>query len=283
VSAARRASSAQRLAAMPRLEKASATLAAVARSLLDVLNAAEDGRLDVAAAWEAVERVASRERVRAAVAVVEDLVPDDDADEAAMRQTLAGKYGVVRPFLELLAQALPLDVTPAGADLLREVRRLPELARRRAKQKPLHPDEITEVAVSAAWRRAVYHNRSLPEGAVDRDAYVLCVLEQLHRALRRRDIFAVPSHRWADPRAHLLDGAEWLAVRDEVTAGLGLTDPVDRHLADLTATLDVAWRLLADRLEEAGPDASVRPQPAGADGRAKLSVRGWKLSANRRR
>jgi hypothetical protein len=44
-------------------------------------------------------------------------------------------------------------------------------------------------------------------GRADRDAYVLCILEQLHRALRRRDIFARPSVRWADPRAQLLDGS----------------------------------------------------------------------------
>ena len=31
--------------------------------------------------------------------------------------------------------------------------------------------------------------------------YVLCVLEQLHGALHRRDMFAVQSGRWADPRA----------------------------------------------------------------------------------
>jgi len=35
---------------------------------------------------------------------------------------------------------------------------------------------------------------------VDRDAYVVCLLEQLFRALKRRDIFASPSHRWSDPR-----------------------------------------------------------------------------------
>ena len=41
---------------------------------------------------------------------------------------------------------------------------------------------------------------------MDRDAYVVCVLEQLFRALNRRDVFASPSNRWADPRARLLDG-----------------------------------------------------------------------------
>ncbi len=60
------------------------------------------------------------------------------------------------------------------------------------------------------------------DAEVSRDAYVVCVLEQLHRALRVRDVYAVPSLRWSDPRARLLDGPGWVAVREDVLAGLGL-------------------------------------------------------------
>lgn len=35
---------------------------------------------------------------------------------------------------------------------------------------------------------------------------------QLHRALRRRDIFVGPSVRWEDPRAQLLGGNSWDGV-----------------------------------------------------------------------
>lgn len=116
ISAARRASAAERLAAMPRLERASATLAGAARALLDVLAAAGtgrdgDGRLDVGAAWAAVEQVAPREQVLGAVAVVQELVGSDltaSSAEAAMRESLASRYGVVCPFLELLAEVLIL-------------------------------------------------------------------------------------------------------------------------------------------------------------------------------
>lgn len=59
---------------------------------------------------------------------------------------------------------------------------------------------------------AGYANPDLPAGSVDRDAYVLCVLEQLHKALRVRDVFAVPSYRWGDPRAQLLTGEAWDGV-----------------------------------------------------------------------
>jgi TnpA family transposase len=270
ISTARRASAAERLAVMPRLERASVTLAGAARALLEAL---DDGGawLDVAAAWSAVERVAPRQEVLGAVAVVEELVPDDDAEDAAMREALTARYGVVRPFLELLAQALPLRAAPAGEKLLAEVRRLSELARRRVKARHLRHDEITASLVPAAWQRAVYRNHELPGDAADRDAYVLCILEQLHRALRRRDIFAVPSMRWADPRAQLLDGAGWYGVREEVLTGLGLTGPADQHLAGLARELDAAWRLLAARMAETGADAPVRLVPE-ADGRIRLAV-----------
>jgi hypothetical protein len=51
---------------------------------------------------------------------------------------------------------------------------------------------------------------------VDRDAYVVCVLEGLHRALGRRDVFARPSQRWSDPRAQLLARQRWETMREDV-------------------------------------------------------------------
>ena len=84
----------------------------------------------------------------------------------------------------------------------------------------------------------MYANPDLPQGAVDRDAYVVCVLEQLHRALNNRDVFASPSHRWSNPRARLLDGPDWDAVEEDVLAGLCLDMPVEEHLAELVRGLD---------------------------------------------
>src|SRR5205814_6038958 len=108
---------------------------------------------------------------------------------------------------------------------------LPTLLRRQVSRKPLAAADLNMALVPPMWRRAVLDNPAL-NGAADRDAYVMCLLTQLHAALRRRDVFAEPSLRWADPRARLLDGPEWAAVRDEVLAGLGLTDLVQQHLAE---------------------------------------------------
>ena len=220
----------------------------------------------------ALEVVAPRTVLVEAIGLVEELVPDDDGSaDAAMRSALAGRYNTVRPFLTLLGESSALRAAPGGERVLRAVRQLPELARRRVGQKPLAPNEIDTEVVTPAWRRAVYTSPDLPSGVVDRDAYVVCVLEQLHRALGRRDVFAQPSQRWADPRAQLLSGAEWAAVREDALAGLSLTDPAPVHLARQVIALDAAWRLTAARLGEAGDNARVRVDTV-ADGRARLRV-----------
>lgn len=79
-------------------------------------------------------------------------------------------------------RALEEEVTPRAE----AVRRLPALARRKVKAKPLLPREVDPKLVPSAWKKAVFSNPHLPPCAVDRDAYVVCVLEQLYRALGRR-------------------------------------------------------------------------------------------------
>jgi len=85
-------------------------------------------------------------------------------------------------------------------------------------------------------------------------------------------LFASPSNRWSDPRARLLDGPRWEAVREDVLAGLSPQDPVEEHLTALVKALDAAWRQMADRLAEACDAAKVEIVIPEGGGRAKLSV-----------
>jgi DNA invertase Pin-like site-specific DNA recombinase len=170
--------------------------------------------------------------------MVEKLVPEDvGSAETALRKALAGRYNTVRPFLTLLGESPALAAAQGGKRILAAVRKLPALAARKPSRRPLLPRDIDGDLVPRAWRPAVFANSALPEGRVDRDAYVVCVLELLHRALTRRDVFAAPSNRWSDPRARLLDGPRWDAVRDDVLAGLSLDMPVTEHLRELTQGL----------------------------------------------
>ena len=273
INPARAASNTERLASLPRLERASRTLALAHRALLAALDGADaEGRLDVGGVWAALEKIAPRAQLVAAAALVEELVPEADGTvEAAMRVLLAERYRTVRPFLALLSGASMLRAAAGGGRVLAAVRSLPELAVRRLKAKPLLPADVDASVVPPMWARAVYRNPALPDGVVDRDAYVLCVLEQLHRALRVRDVYATPSQRWGDPRAQLLDGPAWDAVRPQILDGLALSAPVRAHLRDLVAVLDAAWRQMNDRLVQAGDRARARVVP-GDDGRMRLTV-----------
>jgi hypothetical protein len=185
----------ERLSTLPQLEKASRTLARAAKVLFEELELVEEQEadLDGAALWAAVEEVAPRAAVMTAAATVVSLVPEDEnSAEIAMRAALANRYATVRPFLSLLGESKALDAASAGKRVLAGVRGLPALTRRKVGVKPLLPREVDDKLVPPAWRKAVYANPDLPQGAVDRDAYVVCVLEQLHRALNNRDVFASP-------------------------------------------------------------------------------------------
>lgn len=187
--------------------------------------------LDVSSLWRAVETVATRETLAKALHQVKQLVPDGDGGaEAETRDVLARRYNTVRPFLSLLGESRALGAAARGNRVLAAVKKLPTLSKRKVRQKPLLPSEIDDGLVPPSWRHAVYANPDLPTGAVDRNAYVVCVLEQLYRALSRRDIFASPSQRWSDLRARLLDGKRWDAVGDDVLAGLSLVEPVEQRV-----------------------------------------------------
>ncbi|MFI5809075.1 Tn3 family transposase [Streptomyces sp. NPDC051561] len=274
ISAAKRSTDKERLSTLPQLEKASRLVARAAAVFIEELELIEQTGcdVDVAALWAALEEVAPRAALSSAASVVVSLVPEDDnTAQTALRSALALRYNTVKPFLSLLGESKALDAAPAGRRILTGVQRLPALSRRKVSEKPLLPREVDEKLVPAHWRKAVYANADLPQGAVDRDAYVVCVLEQLFGALRRRDVFASPSHRWSDPRARLLAGKGWDAVREDVLAGLSLDEDAERHLRELVDVLDATWKQMAERLEEAGPDAKISIE-VQAGGRAKLNV-----------
>jgi TnpA family transposase len=261
---AARASPRERLRSLPRLTAASATLAAVVQVVLEVTATSETtasaewdifdetnvAAVSLAQMWTRIEQVAPRHQVRAALETVVALAPPaaEDAD-AAWRAELIKRFATVRPFLPLLLDAITFGAV-AGADrVLAAARRLPALLRR----KKVFAAEIATDLVTGSWKQLVYHRpedaRGEP-GVIDHRAYAFCVLEHLHRDVRRRDPFVYGSDRCGDPRARLLDGDGWARVRPDVVTALGLAERPDAHLAELAGALDAAYRDVAAQLPE---------------------------------
>ncbi len=244
--------------ALARFAAASTTLAAVVQLLLDAT--AVDDDLSLAQAWAALERAVPRSEVAAALAAVMELAgaaassPPDEDGEAARRAELVKRYGTVRPFLPRLPEVVRFGAVAGGRAVLEAVRQLPGLLGR----KLVGAEAIADGLVTGSWRRLVFPGSSPSDprraavagaaGLVDRRAYAVCVLEHLHRALRRRDVFAVESDRWGDPRARLLDGAAWARAKPEALAALRLPERPEAHLDALAQSLDAAYRDVAARL-----------------------------------
>jgi len=220
-----------------------AALDVAARQLRDavtvLLDPPDSGTGGLSAVWSVLEeRGISRDQLTDAVHAVGELSrePESWAEE------LLSRYSHVRRFMPALLDGLHLGATAGGQPVLIALDALRDLEGRRR----VHAEEVPLELATGVWRRLV----TGADGLLDRRAYTFCVLERLREALRRRDVFAPASSRWADPRARLLTGHAWEGAREEVCRSLGHDASADRELAELTGELDTAYRAVAARLPE---------------------------------
>ncbi|WP_331761108.1 Tn3 family transposase (plasmid) [Streptomyces anulatus] len=253
---AERETAKEKMKTLPRVERAGAKLATAFQIVFDTTSEQVDidtGEMNppkvetLAAMWEQIEAVVPRNELAAAIAALFELTPplDSDADQAR-RAMLATRFGTVRPFLRLLVKVVDFGATPEGAPVLAALKTLPELMGR----KKVGPAEIDTELLAGSWRRLVLAAPNLEPGTVDWKAYVFCVLEQFHRMLRRREIFAKNSSKWGDPRAKLLAGEAWEQAKPTVLASLGLPEEADEHLAARAELLDGTYQEVSGRLPD---------------------------------
>jgi TnpA family transposase len=251
------------LRGLPRLRKAARKVAAAVDVLMGTPpTTGDDGVVSVADAWSAIEKVVPRDQLAAALAVIAELVPDDGGDgDAEWRRELVARYGTVRGFIGLLVEVIDFGAAGAGAEVVKALRQLPELTGR----KKIGAEEVARDLVTGSWRRLVFADPVRKLGPVDKAAYSFCVLELLHRSLRRRDVFAAGGDRWGDPRARLLSGDRWAAAQPRVLTALGLEAEPAGHLAELASELHAAYVQVA----------------AGLPGNTAVRVEGGRLRLDR--
>ena len=247
---AARESRKEKLRRYPRLSKDAGKLAAAVGVLLDALEHEQQLSLDLV--WEEIESKVSRAELRAAVAHLLEVAAPADADpDGEWRTTLVERFASVRAFVPLLCETIEFGATAQAAGILAAMADLPALLDARATPAVpagyLDARRVADDVVPAGWWRRLVYSEGRPEGTVDKAAYVFCVLEQFHRHLLRRDIYASPSARWGDPRAKLLTGPAWDAARGPALNALGLPEDPRELLAEHSQELDGAWRALVRR------------------------------------
>ncbi len=162
---------------------------------------------------------------------------------------LRAQQGKLR-FLPALLRSVYLDATLAGRPILDAVRHLRDTdGRGPAPSAPLG-------FVPNGWKRQV----KAWDGGVDSLGYRLCLLDSMRIGIRRRDLFANPSFRYADPRLGLLAGPAWESARPAICRTLGLSADAPSEVARLAGRLDAAYRDTAANLP-----ANVSVQVDGGD------------------
>jgi TnpA family transposase len=215
----------ERIRTLPDLEVAALKLALACDVLLD------DGFEEVGIRKQTFDRV-SAGSLREAVGRVRELV---QPKENLYLQELLNRYNGVRRFLPTVLKTISFQASLAGLPVLHALKFLSSLEHQRKPNMILAPTD----GMSQAWRRLF----AAPQ--TSRQAYTLYAMERLQDSLRRRDVYVVRSERWADPRAKLLQGKGWEAVRPQVLLSLNLEKNPEGALQRLGAQLDITCRRVA--------------------------------------
>jgi TnpA family transposase len=176
------------------------------------------------------------EAIEAAIARVDALVRPPS--RPYVDALVASHAGVTR-FLPTLARTVSFGANPAGRSVMDAVDYLRggEAARRR------HPPTAF---VPKAWMGDVVDEN----GAVDQTVWTMCLVERMRQTVRRRDLYATPALRYADPRIGLLDGAAWETARPTVCRTLERGPDGTAEVARLAERLDAVYRAAADHLPQ---------------------------------
>jgi hypothetical protein len=128
--------------------------------------------------------------------------------------------------------------TPAGGPVVEALEEL-ALQEHRVQRKQPRLDIVTK-----GWWKYVITE----DGTSDRKAHTFCCLDRVRAALRRRDVFVMPSLRYADARLGLLSGTAWEAARATMCRSLGHSLSPEETLSVLSRQLDATYRAVAAKL-----------------------------------
>lgn len=185
---------------------------------------------------KAIYSKTAKSTIEKAIHTIEDISrpPKDTYQEEWLTH-----YHRIRKFLSQFQQGISLKGTSSAESLLTAYQQLTSLSStERIPRKQLPTDFIT-----GAWRRWVFKDTF-----IDPKAYTVCVIKQINNALKHRDIYALPSERWGDPRLKLLRGIKWTALKANVCRSLNLSDDPKIELSQLAKELDGNYKAFINGL-----------------------------------
>ena len=158
-------------------------------------------------------------------------------DQTVAFQELWCHYPTIRQVLPRLLAAIAWRATPAGQGTLDAWNFLREHESQAVRSWATAPI----AGMAAGWRAVVVgeHHR------IAKKAYTFWVLSRVLESVRSHHLYVSSSERYDDPRAQLLQGAAWDAVRRQVIRTLNLAVDAESALRPLRKALDTAYRTTA--------------------------------------
>ncbi len=222
---ARKIGQKKRLRSLKDLDKSALALASACSYLLKEETPDESIRAEVFS-------YIPRQKLAEIITLVREIArPSDDN----FHEEMVEQYGRVRRFLPHLLNTVKFSSAPAGVTTLNAC---DYLSREFSSRRQFFDDAPTEI-ISRSWKRLVINK----EKHITRRGYTLCFLSKLQDSLRRRDVYVTGSNRWGDPRARLLQGADWQANRIKVYRSLGHPTDPQEAIKSLGHQLDSRYRL----------------------------------------
>ena len=180
----------------------------------------------------------SKEKLVESINTVNSLV----SREGDFYEEMIDQYGRVQRFLPTLLKNITFKAAPAGEKTLQALNYLKSIEGGRKQILKNPPVDF----ITAAWKKQIYDENN----CITKQAYTLCVLQQLQDSLRRRDIYIEHSERWSDTREKLLQGAAWQANRIQVSRSLGHSLVASEVIEKLTSKLDESYKQVAANFSE---------------------------------
>ncbi len=170
-------------------------------------------------------------QIKEAIAIIDQV---KQPKNNSYRGLLVRRYRSARRFLPALLRLITFHSTVKNNDVLSVLAFLHQL--------DTNPDCLLQDApraiIPTGWHSLVYD----PKGTIQRDAYTMCILQELLYQLRRRDIYLAPSERWHDPRQFLIDEFQWPRLKPQICRLLNRDPQPEQELKTLAQQLADAYQ-----------------------------------------
>lgn len=180
-------------------------------------------------------------RLQTATQQVVDLTAEAEDNSV---KVIAEKYRSARRFLPHFLQLIHFSGLPTAQPILDALQFIKE--QEEQKTRAFKFEDTPQAFITELWKPYVYPTKD----QISKPHYIMCLLEQLRLAIRRRDLFVKPSLKWTDPRKELLQDEAWEKIRPAICRGLDRSEKAEKQLALLQNQLDECYHRTATNLKD---------------------------------